>query len=36
MTFPEIYTFFGLPLIILGMGFGLYWWNAREARKHRS
>jgi hypothetical protein len=35
MTPLEIYTYFGLPLIFLGMGFGLYWWNEREARKPR-
>ena len=36
MTPLEIYTYFALPLIFLGMGFGLYWWTGREARKHRS
>jgi hypothetical protein len=27
----EIYAFFILPLIILGMGFGAYWLTTREA-----
>ena len=27
MTALEIYAYFLLPLIILGMGFGLYWWT---------
>jgi hypothetical protein len=28
----EIYAFFILPPLVLGLGFLLYWWTGREPR----
>jgi hypothetical protein len=28
----EIYAFFILPLLLLGLGFAAYWWAGREPR----
>lgn len=34
MTVLQVYAFFVLPLIILGMAGAAYWWTGRESRRH--
>lgn len=35
MTALEAYTYFVLPLLVLGIGFGALWWSRRQDREAR-
>lgn len=31
----QIFAFFVLPLIVLAMGLGAYWWHSWDLKRHR-